>query len=198
MTLLIGADTYGLYGGYDRGSDSFSLTPLMAQTVLPTMVRTGRCFLPFSQEEIEKPPLQWDEGEPWRFVLEVRGNQQNGWQLSGDFRRGDGRMAVNEPLLAAPGMLVMRDCVARLADDEAIAWITALRKNGSIVVPEQEREEFLGSPAELAQTTRDRSARGVEIRRGHSSSTTLPQNLQSRYEVRKDEPEHEGGVVLRV
>ena len=37
----------------------------------------------------------------------------------------------------------MRDCVARLADDETLAWITGLRKNGSIVVPEEAREEFL-------------------------------------------------------
>jgi superfamily II DNA or RNA helicase len=146
LTLLNGADSYGFYGGYDRGSDSFSLSPLMAETLLPRVVRTGHCFLPFTQEEIEKLPLKWDDGDPWRFVLEVRGNQQNGWQLTGDFRCGDRRMAVNEPLLAKPaGILVMPDCVARFADHDATAWITSLRKYGSIVVPEQEREEFLGS-----------------------------------------------------
>jgi hypothetical protein len=149
LTLLLGANpylSYGYYDSYDRGPDSFSLSPLMAQTVLPRVVRTGRCFLPFVKDEIEKPPLEWDDGEPWRFVLEVRGSQQNGWQLTGDFRRGDQRIAVNEPLLVMPGaVLVMQDCVARLADNETIAWISALRKNGSIVVPEQERQEFLGS-----------------------------------------------------
>ena len=153
LTLLLGANpyqsysqSYGYYDDYDRGPDSFSLSPLMAQTALPRVLRTGRCFLPFAQGEIEKLPLEWDDGEPWRFVLEVRGNQQNGWQLTGDFRRGDRRMAVNEPLLAMPGgILVMRDGVARLADDGTIAWITGLRKNGSIVVPEEEREEFLGN-----------------------------------------------------
>jgi SNF2-related domain/Helicase conserved C-terminal domain/Bacterial SNF2 helicase associated/SWIM zinc finger len=146
LTLLIGADSYGFYGGYDRGSDSFSLSPLMVQTVLPRVVRTGRCFLPFAKEEIEKTALVWDDGEPWRFVLEVRGSQPNGWQLTGDFRCGERRMGVNEPLLASVGgILVLRDSVARLADDATIAWIAALRKNGSIVVPEEEREEFLGS-----------------------------------------------------
>ncbi len=124
----------------------FHSSPLMAQTVLPRVLETGRCFLPFAPDEIEKLPLEWDDGEPWRFVLEIRGSPQNGWQLTGDFRRGEQRMAVNEPLLAIPGgLLVMRDCVARLADDETIAWITGLRKNGSIVVPEEEREAFLGS-----------------------------------------------------
>jgi hypothetical protein len=149
LTLLSGANpyqSYGYYDSYDRGPDSFSLSPLMAQTVLPRVLGTGRCFLPFAQNELEKLPLEWDDGEPWRFVLEIRGSQQNGWQLSGDFRREEQRMAVNEPLLATVGgILVMPNCVARLADDETIAWITGLRKNGSIVVPEEEREEFLGS-----------------------------------------------------
>jgi superfamily II DNA or RNA helicase len=118
----------------------------MARTVLPRVIQTGRCFLPFAKEEIEKPSLEWDDGEPWRFVLEVRGSQQNGWQLTGHFRRGERRIAVNEPLLVMPGaVLVMPDSVARLADDETTAWIAALRKNGSIVVPEEERDEFLGS-----------------------------------------------------
>jgi hypothetical protein len=66
--------------------------------------------------------------------------------LTGDFRRGELRIGVNEPLLVVPGaILVMPDGVARLADDETSAWINFLRKNGAIVVPEEEREEFLGS-----------------------------------------------------
>jgi hypothetical protein len=83
LTLLLGASpnqSYGYYESYDRGLEAFSLTPLMAQTVLPRVVRTGRCFLPFAKEEIDKLPLEWDDGEPWRVVLEVRGSQQNGWQ----------------------------------------------------------------------------------------------------------------------
>jgi superfamily II DNA or RNA helicase len=149
LTLLIGADpyqSYGYYGYYDRGPDAFSLSPMMAQTLLPRVLETGRCFLPFAQGELDKPPLHWDDGEPWRFVLEIRGSQQNGWQLTGEFRRGELRMAVNEPLLATTGgILVMRDSVARLADDDTPAWIEGLRKNGSIVIPDEEREEFLGS-----------------------------------------------------
>ena len=149
LTLLIGANpyqSYDYYDSYDRGPDYFSLSPLMAQTVLPRVLGTRRCFLPFAQDELEKLPIEWDDGEPWRFVLEICGSQPNGWQLTGDFRRGEQRMAVNEPLLATVGgILVMRDSVARLADHETLAWITGLRKNGSIVVPDEEREEFLGS-----------------------------------------------------
>jgi hypothetical protein len=149
LTLLIGANpyqSYDYYDSYDRGPDSFSLSPLMARTVLPKVLGTGRCFLPFAQDELEKLPLEWDDGEPWRFVLEIRGSQQNGWLFTGDFRRGEQRMAVNKPLLTTVGgILVMRDSVAHLADNDSFPWITGLRKNGSIVIPDGEREEFLGS-----------------------------------------------------
>ena len=44
----------------------------MAQTVLPKVVRTGRCFLPFEKNEDEKSPLQWDKASPgdsfWRYA----------------------------------------------------------------------------------------------------------------------------------
>ena len=148
LALLVGADpyqSYGYYDYYDRGSDSFSLSPVMARTLLRRVLETERCFLPFAQNELNKPPLQWDDGERWRFVLEIRGSQQNGWQLTGEFRRGEQRMALDEPLLAAVGgILVMRNSVARLADD-SFSWIRGLRKNGSIVIPDEERDEFLGS-----------------------------------------------------
>ena len=149
LSQLLGAapyQSYGFYDSYDRGLDNFSLTVFMAQTMLPRVVRTGRCFLPFTTEEIDKPPLAWDDGEPWRFVLEVRGSRQNKWQLTGDFRRGEQRIAINEPLLVIPGaVLVMPDCVSRVADDETGAWIAALRKSGSMVIPDEDREEFLGT-----------------------------------------------------
>jgi superfamily II DNA or RNA helicase len=147
LTLLIGGDpfpSYGYYSGYDRAVDSFSLSRLMMQTVLPRVLGTGRCFLPFIANEMEKPPLQWDDGEPWRFVLEILGSPQAGWQLTGHFRRGEQRVAAKEPLLAmSDGILVMRECVAPLV--EAGRWIAGLRKNGSISVPEEEREEFFAS-----------------------------------------------------
>ncbi|MGB8537200.1 MAG: SNF2-related protein, partial [Acidobacteriaceae bacterium] len=149
LTLLMGAEpyqSYGYYGGYDRGPDSFSLSPVMARVLLPRVLETGRCFLPFAQNELSKPPLQWDDGEPWKFVLQIRGSRQNRWQLTGEFRRGEQRMAVNEPLLASvDGILVMQNSVARLASDDTFAWIEALRKKGSIVIPDEERQEFLGS-----------------------------------------------------
>ena len=149
LTVLIGGNpypSYGYYDGYDRGLDSFWLSPLMAQTLLPRVLQTGRCFLPFERDEMEKPALAWDDGEPWRFVLEVGGSQSQGWQVTGSFRRAEQRLSVKDPLLATRGgFLVTRECVARLAEEDAYPWIADLRKSGALVVPEKDREEFLGS-----------------------------------------------------
>ena len=149
LTLLIGSDpypSYGYYNGNDRAMDSFALSPVMVEAVLPRVLRTGRCFLPFAPHEAEKPPLWWDDGEPWRFVLEVLGSRQAGWQLTGYFRRGEQRMAANQPLLAtAQGVLVMQDRVARLVGEDTFSWIAGLRTHGSICVSEEEREEFFSS-----------------------------------------------------
>jgi hypothetical protein len=155
LSMLVGAESYSSFGyfdSYDRGPTTFSLSFSTAQTVLPRVLRTGRFFLPFEKDEREKPPLEWDEGEPWRFALEIRGSQAEGWRVTGAFRRGAERMTIDEPVLASPGgFLFTRKRVAKLAEDDTFPWIAALRNHSLISVSEEEREEFfsslLGSPS---------------------------------------------------
>ena len=150
LSMLAGGGAYspygqGYYDPYNRATDSFSLPPALAQMLLPQVLRTGRCLLPFERDETDKPALSWDEGDPWRFMLEVRGSELEGWQMSGAFRRGEQRMGVNEPLLVAGGFLVTAERVAPLLKEGAFAWISALREKNTIPVPEQDREAFLTS-----------------------------------------------------
>jgi len=149
LSMLLGGEQYSAYGyleSYDRGPTTFSLSSVTAETILPRVLRTGRCCLPLEKEETDKSPLQWDDGEPWRFVLEVRGSRKDGWQLSGSFRRGPERMGIDEPLLVIPGgFLFTRERVARLAEDETFPWIAGLRNNNAVVFSEEEREEFFSS-----------------------------------------------------
>jgi hypothetical protein len=146
LSMLLGGEQYSAYGyleSYDRGPTTFSLSSVTAQTLLPRVLRTGRCLLPMAQDERDKSPLQWDDGEPWRFVLEVRGSRSEGWQLSGSFRRGSQRMGIDEPLLVVPGgFLFTRERVARLAEEETFPWIAGLSNNNAVVFSEEEREEF--------------------------------------------------------
>jgi hypothetical protein len=148
LSMVLGGEQYSSYGyleSYDRGPTTFSLSPVTAETILPRVLRTGRCLLPLELNETDKCALQWDDGEPWTFVLEVRGIQSGGWQLSGSFRRGSQRMGIDEPLLVVPGgFLFTRERVARLAEDEAFPWIAGLRDN-AVVFSEEEQEEFFSS-----------------------------------------------------
>ena len=149
LTMLLGGDRYSSFGyldSYDRGPTTFSLPSVTAQTILPRAVRTGRLFLPYEKGETDKSPLRWDDGEPWRFVLQIRGSEMEGWHLTGGFRRGEQRMAINEPLLATPGgFLFTREWVAPLAEDETFPWIADLRNSKPMVISEEQREEFFSS-----------------------------------------------------
>ena len=137
-------DPYGYYETREKGHHTFSVPPAIAQTLVPRIVRTGRCLLPLAAAEGGPRVLAWDDGEPWRFVIEVRGNHDEGWRLEGCFRRGEQRMSVGKPLLETPdGFLITRDWVARLERDRGFAWIQDFRDQGSIAIPEQERAEFL-------------------------------------------------------
>ena len=96
-----------------------------------------------------------------------------------------------------PGaILVMPDCVSRVADDETGAWITSLRKNGSMVIPEEEREEFLGTL--LCSATLP--AIDLPEEWGYEEVLAPPRPCLKISapvkELWKDQPTHDSGVVL--
>ncbi len=146
LALLFGGEpypSYGYYDSYDNKQQSFALPPHGAQKVLSAMLRTGRCFLPWTPDETEKAPLAWDDGAPWTFALSIFGSRQRGWQLTGDFRRGEQRMAADQPLLIfRSGFLVTPTHVAPWNEDGAFAWVLGIRSRGDLAVTEEEREEF--------------------------------------------------------
>ena len=153
LAMLMGGTAYDPFGGYpasERGTNTFSLSPVVAETLLAHIVATGRCFLPFDKDEPNKAPLQWDDGEPWRFLIEVTGNLTDGWRMEGSFRRNAEKMRVDEVVVEARGgFLITRTHVARLAEvansDVGFPWIGDFRNYGAITIPEQEREEFFSS-----------------------------------------------------
>lgn len=149
LSMLMGGEAYTSFGyldSYERNPTTFSLSFVTAQTLLPRLLRTGRFFVPFGIDERDKAPLAWDDGEPWRFLLEIRGSQAEGWRVTGAFSRGSQRMALEEPLLATPGgYLFTHERVARLAEDGNFSWIAGLRNHSLITVPEEQREEFFSS-----------------------------------------------------
>ena len=113
--------------------------------LMPLVVRTGRCFLRPLNEPDNLLPLAWDEGGPWNFVLELHRLGETACTLAGFFQRGEERGEATFPALATAGLVITRDRVAPLASETSIEWIIALRKQGSFLVPEKERDEFLAT-----------------------------------------------------
>ena len=96
--------------GWDY-SDSYESVPTsclvkhpLAGMVMGMAARSGRCFLQLVRESDDLLPLEWDEGEPWRFGLEMR-RHEGGWAVAGVLRRAEERMEAGAPALITPGGL---------------------------------------------------------------------------------------------
>lgn len=145
LTALAGSSIGSSYstplGEYSGFSETvFYLLPTAALSLLPRMCEAGRAFLQTGFKE-EAIPLAWDAAGPWEFALELV-KEKRRWLLRGGFRRGEGKMAVTEPVLIAEGMLFTRQLAAQLAPHTAQRWLDYLRKGGQL-------DAFLGQEEEL-------------------------------------------------
>jgi len=147
LSMLAGTQTYayGYLDPYDRLPELSMLPPALSATLMPLMIRTGRCYLRPQNEPEALLPLAWDDGEAWSFGLELGKAEDGQCALTGFFQHGEERMKLTAPLLVAPGLLLTRDRVARCAREASFEWISALRKKRSIVAPESEKDQFLAT-----------------------------------------------------
>ena len=125
-----------------RGTRRFVLRKDQAGLV-ERLARTGRLRLRRSDGEAEPPTMRWDDGQPWRFSLDIR-EEPGGkrWTWRGGLRRGDNRMDLAEPLILLPGLLVLGVGRAARFDDLGIMhWIRELRREKEIT--------FIGADQDL-------------------------------------------------
>ena len=113
----------------------FRLRQPFAATVMPEIVRTGRCLLQLGSAEHDLLPLAWDDGGPWQFLLRLSRPEGRHWSLAGYLRRGQEEMDVTVPALAAEGLVITRERVALLENGAPIAWINSLRRVRRIDAP---------------------------------------------------------------
>ncbi len=110
------------------------------------LARTNRLRLRRTDGEEDPPTVRWDDGQPWRFLLEVRpelGGKR--WAWRGSLRRGDSRMDLSEPLVLLPGLLVLGVGRAARFDDLGIMpWILRLRYEKEITFVEPQQDLMLG------------------------------------------------------
>ena len=108
--------------------------------------------------------MRWDDGQPWRFSLEVRpelGGKR--WAWRGSLRRGENRMDLSEPLVLLPGLLILGvGRAARFDDLGVMPWILRLRYEKEITFVEPQQDLMLGRilaetrvpPLELVESLR--------------------------------------------
>lgn len=145
------SQTYYGYGekAYAGGSLPFRylLIEPQPQWILPTVCRTGRCYLRLQEDDHADRwlPVTWDEGEPWQLRLQLRHvGEGEHYEVIGALWRGAERMELTAPVLMLnAGILFTRERAARYEHHGAFNWISMLREYGSLRVPAEQQDEFL-------------------------------------------------------
>ena len=133
------------YSSYESIGAGFRLRHPFAATVMPDIARTGRCLLQLNSADQEWLPLQWDDGEPWRFVLRLLRQEGHKWALAGWLRRGGEEMDLLAPLLISEGLVFTRERVALLEEGTPFEWIASLRRLRHIDAPEGDIGQMLAA-----------------------------------------------------
>ncbi len=144
-----------------RGTRRFVLRKDQAGMV-ERLARTGRLRLRRTEGEDDPPTVRWDDGQPWRFTLDVRAEAGGKrWSWRGSLRRGENRMDLSEPLVLLPGLLILGvGKAARFDDLGVMPWILRLRYEKEITFVEPQQDLMLGRilaetrvpPLELVET----------------------------------------------
>ena len=128
-----------------RGMRRFVLRKDQA-TLVERLAKTNRLRLRRTEGEEDPPTMRWDDGQPWRFLLEVRpelGGKR--WTWRGSLRRGDNRMDLSEPLILLSGLLILGiGRTARFDDLGVMPWILRLRYEKEITFAEPQQDLMLG------------------------------------------------------
>ena len=128
-----------------RGTRRFVLRKDQA-TLVERLARTNRLRLRRTEGEEDPPTIRWDDGQPWRFSLEIRpelGGKR--WTWRGSLRRGDNRMDLSEPLILLSGLLILGvGRTARFDDLGVMPWILRLRYEKEITFAEPQQDLMLG------------------------------------------------------
>ena len=134
-------------GAPAAGPTRFVIRPEMQATVIERLCRTGRCRLRRTEDEDDPPALRWDDGRPWRFVIETRLADASArrWVWRGALHRNNDRMDLAEPMILLPGLVVQGvGRAARFDDMGVFAWMLRLRHEKEMTLSEAQQDAMLG------------------------------------------------------
>ena len=122
----------------------FKLTAPMSLEIMAMICETGRCLLRRPGSDLLHT-LRFDSREPWEFRVEVRrlANPPH-YRAEGFLVRGEERMPLSEPVvLLRDGLLIAGDSVARYEHHDSFGWIRVLRRDGPMMIPEEQKQSWL-------------------------------------------------------
>ena len=187
--LLLGGEAnrgYATYYVKERNA-RFTLNPDIQEALLPPLAKAGRLFM-VTREYGQQVNVQFDEGAPWIFHLELnRDSQRKEYVLSGSLRRGDERAELSKPvILIADQWIFWNDRLSRLNDSGAFPLIGALRKEKEIRVPLNQGAEFVAMLQRLPRLPPFDAPQELRVEEVHATPSPCLRIKKPMYDPRGD------------
>jgi superfamily II DNA or RNA helicase len=130
------------------------------------LCKTGRCRLRRTEDEEDPPALRWDDGRPWRFVIDTKlaDPAARRWSWRGSLRRGEDRMDLAEPLILLPGLVILGvGRAARFDDAGVFLWMARLRHEKEMSLSESQQDSMLSRILGEACVPPDELVEGMDL-----------------------------------
>ncbi|MEM1177103.1 MAG: DEAD/DEAH box helicase [Acidobacteriota bacterium] len=121
-----------------------NVAPMWLETLLPDLTAGGRFGWQVETEGSRScKPLRFDDGEPFRLVLDGAVNGDGALRLLGSLERGgEARPVEDAKGYLETGLVFFEDEVARF-DPESYPWIQLLQQEGAVELPKKEIQHGL-------------------------------------------------------
>lgn len=140
---------------------NYELSPILLNRLLPLLNATGALFL-----ANEDNPLTLDEDlNPWQFNVH-RKDTEKGMRLSGEFKRGDDVLPVNQERLIFADYLNVDGVLSRIEHRVDRFWINYFMEHAVLEVPKKELEEFYTYAVEKIPD----AIRVLQLKKGNQSN----------------------------
>jgi hypothetical protein len=145
LSLLAGSDAPFTHTHAQEFRSEYFLREEQQELLLPLICATNRCRVYVPSSENEGRALRWDAGDPWELWLDIhRAEIDKQFIVDASLRRGEQRLTIKEPeVLVSGGLAIINDFAVRVNDFGAFQWAAMLRTEGSLRVPEADRDALL-------------------------------------------------------
>ncbi|MEZ6110753.1 MAG: SNF2-related protein [Pirellulaceae bacterium] len=146
QTVSSGSYYYGYSSNYSSTIQEVWIAPSLAEMILPKLCATQRCVWALnSQVDFEQcEPVVWDSSDIWRIGLEVVSDAAaKHWVVRGQIGRGDQQRRLTEAVLLNSHIVLFPETCGRVQGDLAQGWGSVLRSESAMLVPYEDRVDFL-------------------------------------------------------